>query len=596
MAKERQAFRIELSNHLMDVVDASPWYAPDARTLTYGGKLIGNLSLFLGSQDNSPYKSTWQIGTPNDDVLATFGIGGLLMGGQGNDDLSVGTGFGYLWGGQGKDRFVFRYDKKKGLQTDVVLLDVSADDIIAIGAGGDPFTSQEFKTMVKKVEQAFGTTGPQFQFELNAKGRSFLGSRYAETIYATQSSMIIDGGDGDDTLYGSAYNDISGVTLKGGSGRDVFYVGKGDRVLDASGQDTIIITDRRFKLAPSQARVLYHLASTLDNETLTGGTNSDVLEAYNQGVVLIGGGGTDTFWLTDISQSIRGLDADDVVILASTAQDLRDKMVTECNAASAKLQYTVMLEKAQAFRGWIYDDALSGSEGNDTLFGEDGDDYLFGAQGHDLLYGGNGSDQLDGREGNDTLYGDDGNDRLNGALGDDSLNGGDGDDLLDGGSGNDFLSGDTAFDGLFGSSQTSNDTLNGGDGRDTIYGGYGNDVLMGGSGSDILDGGTGHDTLVGGTGNDTLTGGDGNDRFVFNPTHETYLTTITDFQSGKDKIVLSGFTLAGFSAASIRNAVRYDAATRMLTADINGDGFLDVNIGLQSGSFNIGRDLATNAL
>jgi Ca2+-binding RTX toxin-like protein len=115
---------------------------------------------------------------------------------------------------------------------------------------------------------------------------------------------------------------------------------------------------------------------------------------------------------------------------------------------------------------------------------------------------------------------------LVGTAGNDSINGGNGDDTLTGGDGA--------------------DTLFGNDGEDFLYGGSSNDYLYGGRDSDYLNGGDGNDTLVGGgTGsglfgsgpaNDTLTGG--NDADIFTGFREGN-STITDFQSGVDKISLS---------------------------------------------------------
>ncbi|MDO9241888.1 MAG: calcium-binding protein [Methylicorpusculum sp.] len=58
-------------------------------------------------------------------------------------------------------------------------------------------------------------------------------------------------------------------------------------------------------------------------------------------------------------------------------------------------------------------------------------------------------------------------------------------------------------------------TIYGEAGNDQLYGGIGNDFLSGGSGDDKLYGGEGHDELNGGAGIDIMTGGTGNDTYVF---------------------------------------------------------------------------------
>jgi Ca2+-binding RTX toxin-like protein len=66
------------------------------------------------------------------------------------------------------------------------------------------------------------------------------------------------------------------------------------------------------------------------------------------------------------------------------------------------------------------------------------------------------------------------------------------------------------------------DTLNGGDGADELYGGAGADLLEGRLGSDVIAGGGGNDTLAGNDGNDTLTGDAGADSFLGSAGDDTF--------------------------------------------------------------------------
>ena len=79
-----------------------------------------------------------------------------------------------------------------------------------------------------------------------------------------------------------------------------------------------------------------------------------------------------------------------------------------------------------------------------------------------------------------------------------------------------------------------------------ITGGSGNDAITGGTKADVLIGNAGDDTITGGVGQDTLTGGAGNDVFAFGLNNadtvvsgSVAMDTITDFESGKDRIQLS---------------------------------------------------------
>ena len=178
-------------------------------------------------------------------------------------------------------------------------------------------------------------------------------------------------------------------------------------------------------------------------------------------------------------------------------------------------------------RGSVFDDVLTGDDGNNNLIGDAGDDNLDGGSGNDRLRGGAGSDNLWGRGGNDSLTGDAGADTLDGGAGRDTLDyrrsdagvtvnladnatagghaegdrianfehvrGSAFDDVLTGDGGNNNLIGDAGDDNLDGGS--GNDRLRGGAGSDNLWGRGGNDSLTGDAGADTLDGGAGRDTL-----------------------------------------------------------------------------------------------------
>jgi Ca2+-binding RTX toxin-like protein len=243
---------------------------------------------------------------------------------------------------------------------------------------------------------------------------------------------------------------------------------------------------------------------------------------------------------------------------------------------------------------------------NETLTGDDTANVIYGHDGNDSLYG---------LGGNDVLFGGDGDDRVNGGDGDDLLDGGKGADTLIGGGGYDTVTYASATTGV--TADLSNDAnnaggaagdrfssierLTGSDFADTLIGDQRNNVLDGGASDDRVSGGGGADTLIGGAGNDwldggalkdLLTGGAGADRFYFANAAEAG-DTISDFQIGQDKIVLSaaGFgiapnqhvtfestdnlrLLAGSAAYTASNGptLLYDSSTGRLLFDHDGNG------------------------
>lgn len=148
----------------------------------------------------------------------------------------------------------------------------------------------------------------------------------------------------------------------------------------------------------------------------------------------------------------------------------------------------------------VYQNVISGGDGDDVLLGSGGRDELHGGAGRDLLKGRLGSDWLYGDDGDDALFGLEGDDLLEGGANADALSGGDGNDELHGGSGEDNLRGDGGDDRLYGELDV-----------DGLYGGLGQDLLFGGDGADRLEGEDGDDQLQGEAGSDTLIGGGGKD-------------------------------------------------------------------------------------
>jgi hypothetical protein len=80
-------------------------------------------------------------------------------------------------------------------------------------------------------------------------------------------------------------------------------------------------------------------------------------------------------------------------------------------------------------------DTLTGGTKSDRLFGGDDSDILNGEDGNDTLYGDAGGDTLNGGNNDDRLFGGEGSDRLNGDAGNDLLVGEGGNDTIFGGSG-----------------------------------------------------------------------------------------------------------------------------------------------------------------
>lgn len=205
---------------------------------------------------------------------------------------------------------------------------------------------------------------------------------------------------------------------------------------------------------------------------------------------------------------------------------------------------------------------FEGTAGADRIVGV-GDDMVRAAGGNDTILSGAGNDSVSGGTGDDLIEGQSGQKRFWGGLGNDRLFGGSGQDRLLGEGGADILQSAA--------------------GADIVEGGDGDDQLFGGLGRDRLSGGDGNDRLHGGLGQDILTGGAGADVFLFTSPATAgsgrAADTITDFQTGVDRIDLAAFDTAfNGTAGPIGGGQRsfwFDTASGRLIGDQNGDGAAD---------------------
>ncbi|WP_411065717.1 choice-of-anchor K domain-containing protein [Vibrio rotiferianus] len=132
----------------------------------------------------------------------------------------------------------------------------------------------------------------------------------------------------------------------------------------------------------------------------------------------------------------------------------------------------------------------------------------------------------------------------------DTVNLGSGDDVVTSQGGNLAAYGGDGNDTIWGSDNGS-DGIRGGNDDDTLYGRGGDDYLLGEAGEDTISGGSGNDILVGGLGNDILIGDDGADIFAWVDVENGAVDRIKDFTVGEDILdfseVLEGVTFNDIS-------------------------------------------------
>lgn len=341
------------------------------------------------------------------------------------------------------------------------------------------------------------------------------------------SDDILNGGNGNDTLYGNGGQD----TINGGADNDRIYGGH-------------------------------------DNDILNGDGGRDVIHAGNGDDTANGGDGNDSIFSGLGADNMDGGAGMDLLRYDNDTSGVTINLGT--GAASGGFAAGDTFVNFEGVEGGSGNDSLTGSANVDRLFGNGGNDTLNGGDGNDILRGGNGVDIINGGNGNDNIYGDDGADIMDGGAGVDTLRyendttgvtinltlntalGGHatGDTILNfenvnGGQAGDTLTGNGVANAING--RGGDDVIDGAGGNDGLHGNAGNDTISGGDGDDRLYGDAGDDILNGGAGYDRLYGGSGADTFIFDTVDNN---RVYDFSVGEGDILDISSLLTGFTGLS----------------------------------------------
>lgn len=357
-------------------------------------------------------------------------------------------------------------------------------------------------------------------------GNDFLDGR------SSQYLNRIEGGDGDDTIYG-ALNSFA--ALFGGAGSDTIYISSGS-ANGGAGNDTIIVNATGFSTSP-----------------ISGDEGDDILTAGRGAVSFAGGDGAD---------QLTGSISDDLLISGNFQAGSFNTPADDLG-----LERDTILAGDGIDRVYIgVGDSADGGTGSDTLFFSFGGatagvtvstaslingsynnagGYIVnfeilgsvrGSEFADVITTGTQAARLtvNAGGGNDTVIVGASAITANGGEGADRFVAGAAGSLFDGGNGVDIVDYGNAAAGITVTLQgASFATVNNGDQianieqvigtafadgivgdflNNSLFGGGGNDVIDGNSGDDLLDGGEGNDSLFGGPGNDVLRGGSGADQ------------------------------------------------------------------------------------
>lgn len=517
----------------------------------------------------------------------------VITGSTGADTLNGSVGHDKLIGGLGNDTY-FLFDVSGG-QYDTVVESLSggtADRVFVRPAGG--LTSY---TLARGVEIGI--------INSDDSGFTLIGNGLGNTLSDGAGVNTLDGGKGDDTLNGGAGFD----KLIGGLDNDTFILtdrinGHYDLIVEDAnaGIDRVVVTaihdaahGDTFTLAANfengtiAGTVAFDLTGNSLDNTLEGNAADNTLQGLAGADVLNGKGGFDTLIG---STGNDGYLLDDLIVGDGIALSHYDEVIEEANGGidtvvvTARFNPDLVVARydlgANIENGFVIgtgDFVLDGNELGNTLSGNASHNELSGEGGDDFLIADAGADIMDGGDGFDTIV-------FSKATTADWFSG--------------HLDADIASDSWFNweaiQGSAFNDVIRTNSwGFDVkLSGGGGGDVLttgVGGENSDTLNGEAGDDFLDGGNGKDFLTGGADDDIFSFTtaPSRSVNIDHITDFEVGKDKIMLentgddlfnaladgalaAGAFNTGSSSTQADDRILYNAASGALFYDRDGTG------------------------
>lgn len=316
-----------------------------------------------------------------------------------------------------------------------------------------------------------------------------IGSDHADVIIGNDGANRIDGRGGADSM-------------AGGAGDDIYFVDSADDVVrerGRGGNDTIYVMTDGVRLG--RVANVEHIVYVGGSQQPGSGEGGAGTGSSPVGEILTGTAAGDRLDGGDGSQTIFGLDGDDLIVGGRDSLDSRD--INNTIPIADLDDRTESHDAADALYGGAGNDTIMGGAGDDTLDGGAGDDVLRGQAGVDVFRGGAGIDTVDysmespfqllvnletnvasgGTGTGDTFYGIENligsDDRIDRFVGNEAGN------HFWGRGGGDYFNG-----------RAGDDILDGGADGDILYGEGGNDTIIGGAGQDYLDGGAGTDTVV----------------------------------------------------------------------------------------------------
>ncbi len=333
------------------------------------------------------------IGSIDDNIINGGGGNDRLTGGDGSDTLDGGSGNNVLNGGLGDDFLLVGtsgslntyiggsgFDTVQGNADGAVVLvttgSLSGIEVITSGGFGDVTISGTAGVDVIDLRTVGIADGDIALIDGKDGNDTIFGTNVDDDTGSTGADTI-NGGTGDDTIFGGAGDDIIG----GDADNDVLDGGAGfDTVSGGDGDDTIVASGLDFLFGEAGNDVFLAKGGAANN--FDGGEGFDTIEASANGNIAIES-------IVDVER-IDGAGFANVNLVGLSSGSLLDFTGIELSGIKS------ILGSGQA-------DEFTGSDGDDVILGNGGGDVLVGGAGNDMISGGAALDTLTGGDGNDVF-------------------------------------------------------------------------------------------------------------------------------------------------------------------------------------------------
>ena len=357
-----------------------------------------------------------------------------IVGGQGNDSITIGVGktTGTTALGAGIDAIT---------TTDNTFIDTAAEGALISGA----------ETLNISHTETADAPAARSQDVSLVSGITKVGL----TTYAITGSTA-----GDDSNAATV-----GFTKLSAAVTDLTISGLSSTPYGTSQDDDVVLTVSATRTADTSAdsiAVTLGTTTTASGGVSVDGTDDDIvlsltLDNEETISILSQGGANGIATLTAADATSLTLTGDKALTIAAiTAANLKT-----VNASAMTAAFTMGSSATNDLANTI-----TGGSGNDSLIGGTGADSITGGAGEDSITGGNGANILSGGDANDTITAGTGNDVIDGGAGNDAITAGGGMDNVSGGDGNDTFT--VANNGDFVSATGGLETVSGGAGTDTL--------------------------------------------------------------------------------------------------------------------------------